>query len=146
MMSRKTFLTCLAMLALAAFGCGKKEEAPAPTEPAAPAAPEAPAADKPLTIGFVYVGPRDDFGYNQAHSEGAKAIASLPGVKILEEEKVPETMDVQPPAKAIGAIVHGELRRSKAFCEKVVNLPLFYGIREDERETAVTALASIVGS
>lgn len=95
MTSRKTLLTCIAMLALAAFGCGKKEEAPAPTEPAAPAAPEALAADKPLTIGFVYVGPRDDFGYNQAHSEGAKAIASLPGVKILEEEKVPETMDVQ---------------------------------------------------
>jgi simple sugar transport system substrate-binding protein len=95
MTSRKTLLTCLAMLALSAIGCGKKEETPAPTEPAAPAAPEAPAADKPLTIGFIYVGPRDDFGYNQAHSEGAKAIAALPGVKILEEEKVPETMDVQ---------------------------------------------------
>jgi simple sugar transport system substrate-binding protein len=94
-MSRKTILTCLAMLALAVLGCGKKEEAPAPADPAAPAAPEAPAADKPLTIGFIYVGPRDDFGYNQAHSEGAKAIASLPGVKVLEEEKVPETMDVQ---------------------------------------------------
>jgi len=94
MMSRKTILTCLAMLALAAFGCGKKEEAPAPAEPAAPAAPKRPpptAADDR----FIYVGPRDDFGYNQAHSEGAKAIASLPGVKILEEEKVPETMDVQ---------------------------------------------------
>jgi simple sugar transport system substrate-binding protein len=95
-MSRKTVLTCLAMIALAAFGCGKKEEAAAPAEPTAAAeATAAPAADKPLTIGFVYVGPRDDFGYNQAHSEGAKAIASLPGVKILEEEKVPETMDVQ---------------------------------------------------
>ena len=95
MMSRKTLLTCLAMLALAAFGCGKKEEAPARAAPVAPAAPEAPASDKPLTIGFIYVGPRDDFGYNQAHSEGAKAIAAMPGVKILEEEKVPETMDVQ---------------------------------------------------
>jgi simple sugar transport system substrate-binding protein len=48
-----------------------------------------------LTVGFVYVGPRDDFGYNQAHAEGAKSLASIPGVKILEEEKVPETIDVQ---------------------------------------------------
>jgi len=56
----------------------------------------------------------------------------------------PETMDVQPPAKAAGAIVHGELRRSRAFCEQVVNLPLFYGMREDEREAAVASLAAIL--
>mgnify|MGYP001362321334 CR=1 FL=1 len=52
--------------------------------------------------------------------------------------------DVQPPAKAAGAIAHGELRRSREFCERVVNLPLFYGIREDGREAAVAALSSIV--
>jgi len=91
----KALRSCLLMLALCATGCGKSEPAAAPTEPSAPAAPEAPAADKPLTVGFIYVGPRDDFGYNQAHAEGAKAIASTPGIKILEEEKVPETMDVQ---------------------------------------------------
>jgi basic membrane protein A len=90
----KALHSCLVMVALCAAGCGKSEPAPAP-DPNLPAAPEAPAADKPLTVGFIYVGPRDDFGYNQAHSEGAKAIAALPGVKILEEEKVPETMDVQ---------------------------------------------------
>ncbi|MDB4934360.1 MAG: Pleiotropic regulatory protein, partial [Labilithrix sp.] len=53
----------------------------------------------------------------------------------------PETMDVQPPAKSAGAIAHGDLRHSKAFCEKVVNLPLFYGMREDEREAAALALS-----
>jgi basic membrane protein A len=92
-----TYLLIGCALALAA--CGKspekpEEAAPGAAEPAAPAAP-APEADKTLKIGFVYVGPRDDFGYNQAHAEGAKAISTLPGVKILEEEKVPETMDVQ---------------------------------------------------
>jgi simple sugar transport system substrate-binding protein len=95
MMTRSSNLfACL--LALAATACGKSE-APAPEAPAtgeAPAAPEAP-KDKTLTMGFIYVGPRDDFGYNQAHAEGAKAIAAMPGIKILEEEKVPETMDVQ---------------------------------------------------
>jgi basic membrane protein A len=48
-----------------------------------------------FTVGFVYVGPRDDFGYNQSHADGAKTLAAIPGVKILEEEKVPETIDVQ---------------------------------------------------
>ena len=49
----------------------------------------------PLTIGFVYVGPKTDYGYNQAHAQGAAALAKLPGVKIREEEMVPETMAVQ---------------------------------------------------
>ena len=44
---------------------------------------------KPLTVGFIYVGPRDDYGYNQAHAEGAALIKKLPGVKVIEEENVP---------------------------------------------------------
>jgi basic membrane protein A len=48
-----------------------------------------------VKFGFIYVGPKDDYGYNQAHAEGAAAIASLPGVKIVEQEKVAETVDVQ---------------------------------------------------
>ncbi len=46
-------------------------------------------------VGFIYVGPRDDYGYNQAHAQGAAAVAKLPDVKVLEEEKVPETLEVQ---------------------------------------------------
>ncbi|PZQ57797.1 MAG: BMP family ABC transporter substrate-binding protein, partial [Variovorax paradoxus] len=26
-------------------------------------------AQKPLTVGVIYVGPRDDYGYNQAHAQ-----------------------------------------------------------------------------
>ncbi|BCJ92317.1 BMP family ABC transporter substrate-binding protein [Terrihabitans soli] len=54
-----------------------------------------PALAKELVVGFIYVGPKDDYGYNQAHAEGAAALKDLPGVKVLEEEKVPETLDVQ---------------------------------------------------
>src|SRR6202166_43900 len=43
------------------------------------------------TIGIVYVGPRDDFGWNQAHAVAAKALKSIPGVTVVEEENVPET-------------------------------------------------------
>ncbi|MCD2173868.1 BMP family ABC transporter substrate-binding protein [Rhizobium sp. C4] len=48
-----------------------------------------------LTVGFIYVGPKDDYGYNQSHAEGAAAIKKIPGVKVVEEERVPETVDVQ---------------------------------------------------
>lgn len=52
-------------------------------------------AQKPLVVGFIYVGPRDDYGYNQAHAEAAAVLKKLPGVKIVEEEKVPETVAVE---------------------------------------------------
>jgi simple sugar transport system substrate-binding protein len=82
---------------LSAASCTKDSEPAAAPSPSPAPAPkeEAKPASQGLKIGFVYVGPRDDFGYNQAHAEGAKAIAAMPGVTILEEEKVAETMDVQ---------------------------------------------------
>ncbi len=49
----------------------------------------------PITLGFIYVGSKSDYGYNQAQAEGAAEVAKLPGVKILEEENVPETVAVQ---------------------------------------------------
>ena len=49
----------------------------------------------PLTVGFIYVGPKDDFGYNQAHAEGAAAVKAMEGVVVVEEENVAETVDVQ---------------------------------------------------
>ena len=39
-------------------------------------------------------GAKDDYGYNQAHAEAAAMLKKMPGVKIVEEEKVPETDDV----------------------------------------------------
>lgn len=44
-----------------------------------------------VTLGIVYVGPRDDFGWNQAHAVAIKALKSVAGVKAVEEENVPET-------------------------------------------------------
>lgn len=52
-------------------------------------------AQKPLTIGVIYVGPRDDYGYNQAQAEAAAALKKMPGIKVVEEENVPETVAVQ---------------------------------------------------
>jgi simple sugar transport system substrate-binding protein len=69
--------------------CDKGDRTPAPGATAATT------ADKPFTVGFIYVGPKGDYGYNQAHAEGATAVAAMPGVKIREEENVPETVAVQ---------------------------------------------------
>ena len=53
------------------------------------------AKPKPLTVGVIYVGARDDYGYNQAHAMAAAEIKKLPGVKVVEEENVPKTTTVQ---------------------------------------------------
>jgi simple sugar transport system substrate-binding protein len=50
---------------------------------------------KETTIGFIYVGSRDDYGYNQAHAQGAAALKKLSDIKVVEEEKVPETDAVE---------------------------------------------------
>ncbi len=57
--------------------------------------PVARAQSKPLTVGVIYVGPRDDYGYNQAQAQAAAEIRKLPGIKLVEEENVPETNVVQ---------------------------------------------------
>jgi len=46
-------------------------------------------------VGFIYVGSRDDYGYNQAHAVGAAALKKMAGIKVVEEEKVPETDAVE---------------------------------------------------
>jgi basic membrane protein A and related proteins len=49
---------------------------------------------KPLVIGFLYVGPRNDFGYNQAAYQGSLAVKrAFPKAKILEAENVPESAE-----------------------------------------------------
>ena len=58
-------------------------------------------AQKPLTVGFIYVGARDDYGYNQAHAEAAALVKKMPGVKVVEEENVPETVAVQKTMQAM---------------------------------------------
>ena len=48
-----------------------------------------------VTVGFIYVGSKDDYGYNQAHAEGAATLKAMPGITVVEEERVAETDDVE---------------------------------------------------
>lgn len=87
------------LMATTAFGVTAKFSAGC-TQSAETTSEDAGAADsgssggEDLVVGFIYVGPKDDFGYNQAHAEGAAAMAEIPGIKILEEASVPETTAV----------------------------------------------------
>jgi len=46
------------------------------------------------TVGFIFVGPKNDYGYNQAAYDGAMAIKKkFPKVKVLTAENVPENDD-----------------------------------------------------
>ncbi|ADZ70394.1 BMP family ABC transporter substrate-binding protein [Polymorphum gilvum] len=56
-----------------------------------------------LTVGIVYVGPRDDFGWNQAHAVAATALKEVPGVTVVEEENVAETIAV---SKSIESMIN----------------------------------------
>lgn len=73
-------LGSFALLSLGLAGCG----GPNPSD-----------SNPGLTVGFIYIGPKKDYGYTQAHQQGAEAVKKLSGVQVLEVEKVPETEDVQ---------------------------------------------------
>jgi len=70
-------------------GCtpNRQQSQPTPTTPVS--------ATKPIVMGFVYVGPKDDYGYNQAHAEGKEGVAKIAGIKTVEEANVSETTAVQ---------------------------------------------------
>jgi simple sugar transport system substrate-binding protein len=83
---------CLAVALLAVAGCGKSDT---PATSASTATGGAASPDKPITVGFVYVGTKDDYGYNESHADGATAVKGMPGVKVIEDEGVKETKDCQ---------------------------------------------------
>lgn len=54
------------------------------------------------TIGIVYVGAKDDFGWSQAHAVAVTQLKSMDGITLVEEERVPETAAV---AKSIESMI-----------------------------------------
>src|SRR5580700_256654 len=55
------------------------------------------AQDKPsLTVGAIYVGSINDYGYNRAMKDGLEEMKrNIPGLKLIEAENVPETAEAQ---------------------------------------------------
>lgn len=52
-------------------------------------------AEARLVLGFLYGGPKNDLGYNQAHAEGKQSVMALPFVRAVEEANVVETVAVE---------------------------------------------------
>ncbi|MEA3215595.1 MAG: basic rane protein [Acidimicrobiia bacterium] len=87
-------------LALVGAACGSNNSdtkaasttaAGAATSGASSATGSGPGKDS-KAVGFIFVGPKDDYGYNQAAYQGSQAVAkAYPDVKVLTAENVPES-------------------------------------------------------
>lgn len=81
--TRWLLMMALAMIAaIAVSACGSSDS------------DDATASGDGPTIGFLYVGPKNDFGYNQAAYEGSLAVQkAFPDAKLIQAENVPETSE-----------------------------------------------------
>src|SRR5580765_111130 len=103
LITKRSLLTRAGWTVLAAAaalaGCGKKDDAPAPSAAAPASAPaaaaSAPAA--PLKVAFAYLGPAGDHGWTYAHDQAVKAVQKEFGDKIVTSfvENVPESADAE---------------------------------------------------
>jgi hypothetical protein len=92
MRGSKVVTMVLAAVALVAGACSKN--ASVGTGGSSPAASGG-AVSAPgvggTAIGFIFVGPKNDYGYNQAAYDGSQAVAkAYPNLKVLTAENVPE--------------------------------------------------------
>ncbi|MCU1345302.1 MAG: basic rane lipoprotein [Acidimicrobiia bacterium] len=104
-MRRRSAVALLVGLGLTVAACGGDDsgvsKAAANTTAAggttlAPVATAAPTGKGPgvgsKAVGFIFVGPKDDFGYNQAAYQGSQAVKkAFPDLQVLTAENVPES-------------------------------------------------------
>jgi basic membrane protein A len=80
----------LTLLALFAAACGSNTTA-SEEGSSGGASSDAVPGEGATKVGFIFVGPKDDFGYNQAAYEGSQAVAeAFPDIEVLTAENVPE--------------------------------------------------------
>jgi simple sugar transport system substrate-binding protein/basic membrane protein A len=80
----------LAVLALVAAACGSNTTGADSSSSGGTSANASPGKDA-KKVGFIFVGPKDDYGYNQAAYEGSQAVkAAFPDMEVLTAENVPE--------------------------------------------------------
>jgi simple sugar transport system substrate-binding protein/basic membrane protein A len=115
---RRVTVACTALAAavtLAAAGCSSAASHDSTT--GGTASSSAPGKDS-KAVGFIFVGPKDDYGYNQAAYEGSQEVKkAFPDLQVITAENVPEddnaarVMDsmIQKGAKIIFATSYGHL-------------------------------------
>jgi simple sugar transport system substrate-binding protein/basic membrane protein A len=81
----------LALLALVAAACGSNTTSSESSSGDTSGASGVQPGKDSTKVGFIFVGPKDDFGYNQAAYEGSQAVAAAyPDMEVLTAENVPE--------------------------------------------------------
>lgn len=105
--TRAVVIPGLVALAMVAAACGSDEGSSSDSSPAEESEDTTPTGTEAAgesagatgdvdTVGFIYVGPKDDFGYNQAAYEGSVAMQeSFPDIEVLQAENVPETAEAE---------------------------------------------------
>ena len=117
--SRWAAISAVLLLALVAAACGSNSDKSSANASGSDnsSSSSAPGKDS-KAVGFIFVGPKDDFGYNQAAYQGAMAVkAAFPNLKVLTAENVPETDEaarvmegmIEKGAKIIFATSYGHL-------------------------------------
>lgn len=103
------------------------------------AIPARPARADEFTVGFVYIGPRIDWGWNQSFSDTAEALGALPGTMVVEAAYLPESTDysgkdvsaqTEDYAKAIKRLIRPDGARL-VFSSSIGTDPVLAGIAED---------------
>lgn len=88
---RMKVATVVATLAVTLAACGSNTTDTASSSEGGETTDAAPGKDSEK-VGFIFIGPKDDFGYNQAAYEGSQAVAeAYPDMEVLTAENVPET-------------------------------------------------------
>ena len=81
----------VAALAVTLLACGSNSAEKSTSTGGSATSGVAPGKDS-TKVGFIFIGPKDDFGYNQAAYEGSQAVAkAFPDLEVLTAENVPET-------------------------------------------------------
>jgi simple sugar transport system substrate-binding protein/basic membrane protein A len=81
----------LVALALTIVACGSNSDTKTGAATASGSGGSAPGKGS-KAVGFIFVGPKDDFGYNQAAFQGSEAVKkAFPDMQVLTAENVPET-------------------------------------------------------
>ena len=86
----RILMLLLGAFAVLAAACGSNETTAEKASTDGGTADAAPGKDA-TKVGFIFVGPKDDFGYNQAAYAGSQAVAEAhPDIEVLTAENVPE--------------------------------------------------------
>ena len=88
--TRRTLAALGAALSLVLGACSSNDGTTASTSDGDSSSASAP-GEGSTKVGFIFVGPKDDYGYNQAAYEGSQAVAeAFPDLEVLTAENGPE--------------------------------------------------------